>query len=474
MEEIMTDYIAIINGKPIDTTEVFDVINPATGEPFAQSPKANIDHLEQAVAAARKALPGWSAVEDAKRVEALNKIAELVEQNKEELSRLITCEQGKCQSGPGANLEVDGCIGWTRVTASLSLEEEFIADTNEELIKMVRRPIGVVGSITPWNWPLMITTWHIMPAIRVGCTVVIKPASYTPLATLRLVELINKVLPPGVVNIVPGNYQIGDAMASHKGIDKIVFTGSVGVGQSIMKQSASNLKNLTLELGGNDAGIILPGTDITPLLDSLFWGCFINAGQTCACLKRLFVHESDYDEICRKFTGYVEKIPVGDGMDVNNLIGPLSNASQLKIVKELVEDARNRGAKILCGGEPLAKPGYFYPLTLVANVTDDMALVKEEQFGTALPIIKYSTIEEAIERANSLDVGLGASAWSNDPAKAEAVARRLEAGTVWVNSHGKLFPLAPFGGIKMSGVGTEFGVEGLKAYTNIQVVNIAK
>lgn len=474
MEGIMSDYIAVVNGKPIDTTEFFDVINPATGEPFAQAPKAHLGHLEQAVAAARKAFSHWSVLKDGKRVEALNKIADLVEQHQEELSRLITREQGKCQSGPGANLEVEGCVGWTRVTASLKLENEFIADTDEERIEMVRKPIGVVGSITPWNWPLMIATWHIMPAIRVGCTVVIKPASCTPLATLRLVELMNTVLPPGVVNIVPGNYQIGDAMASHKGIDKMVFTGSVGVGQSIMKQSASNLKNLTLELGGNDAGIVLPGTDITPFLEPLFWGCFINAGQTCACLKRLFVHKDDYDEICQKFTDYVKKIPVGDGMDEENLIGPLSNAPQLKTVKEFVENARNEGATILCGGEPLAGSGYFYPLTLVADVTDDMELVKEEQFGTALPIIKYSTVEEAIERANSLDVGLGASAWGNDPAAAEAVARQLEAGTVWVNSHGKLFPLAPFGGIKMSGIGTEFGIEGLKAYTNIQVVNVAK
>ena len=470
----MTNYLAIVNGRPIETTEHFDVINPATGEPFAQSPKANLDHLEQAVAAAREVFPQWSTLEDGKRVDALNKIVAVIEQHRDELSKLVTKEQGKCQTGPGANLEVEGCIGWTRVTASLKLEKEFIADTDEERIELYRKPIGVVGSITPWNWPLMIAAWHIMPAIRVGCTVVIKPASYTPLSTLRLVELMNTILPPGVVNIVPGNYQIGDAMAAHKGIDKIVFTGSIAVGQSIMKQSTSNFKNLTLELGGNDAGIVLPGTDMAPLLEPLFWGCFINAGQTCACLKRLFVHEGDYDRICQQFADYVKKIPMGDGMDEANLMGPLNNVPQLNLIKDFVADAKSKGAKILCGGEPLDGPGYFYPLTLVSDVTDDMDLVKEEQFGTALPIIKYSTVEEAVERANSLDVGLGASVWGNDPIKAEAIGKQLEAGTVWINSHGKLFPLAPFGGIKMSGIGTEFGVEGLKAYTNIQVVNVAK
>jgi acyl-CoA reductase-like NAD-dependent aldehyde dehydrogenase len=313
-----------------------------------------------------------------------------------------------------------------------------------------------------------------MPAIRVGCTVVLKPASYTPLSTLRLVELLNDVLPPGVLNVVSGSSDIGNAMSAHKEIDKMVFTGSIPVGQTIMGRAASNLKSLTLELGGNDAGIILPGTNITPLLEPLFWGCFINAGQTCAALKRLYVHEDDYNTVCEKFTEYVSKIPVGDGLDETHLIGPLGNAPQLEIVKQYVDDAKKQGARVLCGGEPASGPGYFYPLTLVADVTDDMDLVKEEQFGTALPIIKYSTVDEAVARANALDVGLGGSAWSNDPAKAKEVAMRLEAGTVWVNAHGKLHPMAPFGGVKLSGVGSEFGLEGLKAYTVNQVVSVAK
>nr|WP_320190239.1 aldehyde dehydrogenase family protein [uncultured Desulfobacter sp.] len=470
----MTEYALVINGEKVVTQETFDVINPSTGEVFAACPKASVAQLDEAVAAARTALPAWSALADEKRVEYLQQIAGIIEKNMPELSRLITLEQGKTQSGPGANFEVGGCMAWTQVTAGLKLEDELIDDNPEDTIELTRKPVGVVGSITPWNWPLMIAVWHIMPALRVGCTVVIKPASYTPLSTVRMVEFINEILPPGVLNVVAGSSEIGNAMSAHKGIDKIVFTGSVPVGQTIMQRAAANLKTLTLELGGNDAGIILPGTDIDPLLEPLFWGCFINAGQTCACLKRLFVHEDQYEKICQKFTDYVSKIPVGDGMDEANLIGPLANAAQFDLIKQYVDDAKAKGARILCGGEPMPGNGYFYPLTLVADVTDDMDLVKEEQFGTALPILKYSTIDEAVARANAVDVGLGGSAWSNDVQKAKAVAQRLESGTAWVNAHGKLHPMAPFGGVKLSGIGTEFGVEGLKAYTTIQVVSVAK
>lgn len=470
----MTDYAMIINGEKVFSDTTFDVINPATGEVFAQCPKGTVEQLNEAVAAARKAFPAWSGMADEKRVEIMNQMAGIIGEHQVELARLITREQGKTLSGPGSMFEVGGCRAWTQVTASLKLETELVDDNPEETIELVRKPIGVVGSITPWNWPLLIAVWHIMPAIRVGCTVVLKPASYTPLSTLRLVELLNEVLPPGVLNVVSGSSDIGNAMSAHKEIDKMVFTGSISVGQTIMSRAASNLKSLTLELGGNDAGIILPGTDITPLLEPLFWGCFINAGQTCAALKRLYVHEDDYDTICEKFTEYVSKIPVGDGLDETHLIGPLGNAPQLEIVKQYVDDAKKQGARVLCGGEPAPGPGYFYPLTLVADVTDDMDLVKEEQFGTALPIIKYSTIDEAVARANALDVGLGGSAWSNDPVKAKEVVMRLEAGTVWVNAHGKLHPMAPFGGIKLSGVGSEFGLEGLKAYTVNQVVSVAK
>jgi acyl-CoA reductase-like NAD-dependent aldehyde dehydrogenase len=469
----MTAYNLTIGGKPASVSGSFDVVNPADGSIVAACPLGTIELLDAAVESARGALPAWSRLPDAERVAKLQAIADLIEKHHAELSELITREQGKTQSGPGANLEVGGAAAWTRVTAGLSLPEETIQDDKKQKIVVRRKPVGVVGSITPWNWPLMIAVWHIAPALRVGCTVVIKPSPFTPLATLRLVELMNQVLPAGVVNVVTGGPEVGNHMALHTGIDKIVFTGSIPTGKKVMGGAAQTLKRVTLELGGNDAGIVLPGTQIEPLLEKLFWGCFINAGQTCAALKRLYVHADQYDEVVKKFAAYVQKIPVGDGLDPKNLIGPVSNRMQLDKVCGYVEEARSRGARVVTGGVRPEGPGYFYPLTLIADVSDDMRVVKEEQFGPVIPIIKYRSLEEALRRANSLEVGLGGSVWGNDPLEAAGIAGQLECGTAWVNQHGTLHPLAPFGGVKSSGIGVEFNLDGLKEYTTVQVLNVA-
>jgi acyl-CoA reductase-like NAD-dependent aldehyde dehydrogenase len=277
-----------------------------------------------------------------------------------------------------------------------------------------------------------------------------------------------------VINVVTGDAEVGSRMVAHPGIDKIVFTGSIKTGKGVMRGAADTLKRLTLELGGNDAGVVLPGTNIEPLLEKLFWGCFINAGQTCAALKRLYVHESQYEDVVGKFAAFVAGVPVGDGMDPNNLIGPLTNKMQLDKLSGYVDDARARGARIVTGGVRPGGPGFFYPLTVIADATDDMQIVREEQFGTAIPIIRYRTVDEAISRANALEVGLGGSVWGNDVAEAAAVATRLQCGTAWVNQHGGLHPLAPFGGVKCSGIGVEFNVDGLKEYTTIQVLNVAR
>jgi acyl-CoA reductase-like NAD-dependent aldehyde dehydrogenase len=469
----MTTFNLIIDGKPAPTTATFDVLNPADETVVAACPQGNTQLVDAAVAAARRAFPKWSAVPDAERVAKLNAIADLIEKHHKEIAELVTREQGKTQSGPGANLELGGAAAWTRVTASLSLPDQVIQDDKSAKIVAHRKPVGVVSSITPWNWPLLIAVWHVMPAIRVGCTVVIKPSPFTPLSTLRLVELMNQILPPGVINVVTGGPEVGTHLATHPGIDKVVFTGSIATGKKVMGSAAQTLKRLTLELGGNDAGIILPGTNIDPLLEKLFWGCFINAGQTCAALKRLYVHEDQYDEVVRKFADYCAKIPVGNGLDPNNLIGPIANRMQLDKVTDYVEDARKQGARIVLGGKKTAGVGYFYPLTVIADTTDEMRVVKEEQFGPVIPVVKYKTVEEAITRANSLEVGLGGSVWGNDTQEAARLAARLECGTAWVNQHGALHPMAPFGGVKSSGIGVEFNVDGLKEYTTVQVVNVA-
>jgi acyl-CoA reductase-like NAD-dependent aldehyde dehydrogenase len=473
MEKLMTPFVLTIDGKSVPTARTFDVLNPADETVVAACPAGTTQIVDAAIAAARRALPRWSAVPDAERVAKLHAIADLIEQHHQELAELVVREQGKTLSGPGANLELGGAAAWTRVTASLALTDEVIQDDETGKIVAHRKPVGVVGSITPWNWPLLIAVWHVMPAIRVGCTVVIKPSPFTPLSTLRLVELMNRILPPGVINVVTGGPEVGTHLATHPGIDKIVFTGSSATGRKIMGSGAQTLKRMTLELGGNDAGIILPGTHIDPLLEKLFWGCFINAGQTCAALKRLYVHADQYEEVVRKLAAHCAQIPVGNGLDPRNLIGPVANRMQLDKVIGYVDDARARGARVVLGGMKTAGPGYFYPLTVLADVSDDMRVVKEEQFGPVIPIVKYDTVDEAITRANSLEVGLGGSIWGDDPNAAAELATRLECGTAWVNQHGALHPMAPFGGVKCSGIGVEFNVDGLKEYTTVQVLNVA-
>jgi acyl-CoA reductase-like NAD-dependent aldehyde dehydrogenase len=284
----------------------------------------------------------------------------------------------------------------------------------------------------------------------------------------------NYVLPPGVINVVTGDAEIGNHLSQHPGIDKVVFTGSIDTGKKIMGSAARTLRRVTLELGGNDAGIVLPGTHIGPLVERLFWGCFINAGQTCAALKRLYVHEHQYDEVVKIFADFVSTIPVGNGLDAANLIGPLTTEAQRNKIASMVDEARRLGARIVTGGVTPMTPGFFYPLTVIAEATDQMRVVYDEQFGPVIPILKYKTVEEAIQRANSLPVGLGGSIWGDNVEAAASYAGRLECGTAWVNHHGTLHPLAPFGGVKNSGIGVEFNVDGLKEYTTLQVLNVAR
>jgi acyl-CoA reductase-like NAD-dependent aldehyde dehydrogenase len=290
------------------------------------------------------------------------------------------------------------------------------------------------------------------------------------LSTIRLVELINEVLPPGVVNVITGENEIGAAMTSHPGIAKITFTGSAATGRKVMVSAAETLKRLTLELGGNDAGIVLPDADPKEIAEGLFWGAFINSGQTCAAMKRLYVHDSIYDKVCTELTAYARKVVVGDGLQANSALGPVQNLLQFNIVAEYVEEARAKGGRVLLGGDPSNGPGHFYPVTLVADVGEGCKLVDLEQFGPALPIIRYTDVRDAIARANDNPAGLGGSVWSRDTSKAREVAAQLECGMVWINRHGTIQPNAPFGGVKQSGFGVEFGVEGLKEFTTVQTM----
>jgi acyl-CoA reductase-like NAD-dependent aldehyde dehydrogenase len=448
------------------------IYSPSTGEPVGEAPVHTVDDLEKAIAAAKAAQPAWATLSHEERSAALNRAADAVERSAEELARLLSREQGKPLNGPNARFEVSGCAGWLRATAATPVDPETIIDDGETKAELHYRPIGVVGAIGPWNWPMMITVWQIAPALRMGNAVVVKPSEYTPLSVLALIEVINQELPAGLLTVVSGGRDVGARLAEHPAIGKVMFTGSTATGKAIIKSSADTVKRLTLELGGNDAGIVLPDADPEAIAEGLFWGAFINTGQTCAALKRLYVHTDIYDAVCEALTMVAKSMPMGDGLDENNVLGPLQNRQQFDIVSRLVEAAKESGAKVLLGGNPKTdQAGNFYPTTIVADIDNDNPLVAEEQFGPALPIIRYNTVEEAITHANSLEVGLGASVWSSDPGAARQVAMRLEAGTVWINSHGMVNPLIPFGGSKQSGYGLEFGVEGLKALGVPQVIN---
>jgi len=461
-------YPLLINGQMVTAQDYFTVVNPATNEVVGLAPKASEAQLEEAVVSARNAFKTWSQTSDSERQAACYAIAKLIEEHTEELAQILTQEQGKPLNGVGSRFEIQGAQAWTNATAELTLDTKVIQDDEAGKIELYRKPIGVVGSITPWNWPVLIAVWHIIPAIRTGNTVVCKPSPNAPLSTIRLIELINQVVPKGVVNCVTGDDILGAHISAHQDINKIVFTGSCATGKKVMVNAASNLKRITLELGGNDAGIVLEDCDPKEIAEGLFWGAFLNNGQTCAALKRLYVHDSLYDSVCEELTNFARSMPMGDGMKEENLIGPIQNQMQFDKVSALVEDAKKNGGRILLGGEK--GEGLFYPTTLIADVDNGMAIVDEEQFGPVLPIIRFSDIDEVIVRANDNDNGLGGSVWSKDLEKANAVAMRLECGSVWINKHGAIQPTAPFGGIKSSGIGVEFGVEGLHEYTTIQVI----
>ncbi len=464
-------YHMTINGETVTTDDTFPVTNPATGEVVGHAPNATEDHLNSAVEAAHAAFLKLSKMPD-KELEALCvAMAKKVEDNATELSELLTAEQGKPLNGLGSRWELGAATAWANHTSTLSLPMKTIQKNNEGTVELHRKPLGVVGSITPWNFPILIAIWHIVPAIRTGNSIVIKPSPYTPLTTLKLVSLFNEVLPKGAVNCITGDdksINLGAKMSEHETIRKIVFTGSTETGKKVMANAAETMKRLTLEMGGNDAGIVLPDVNAKEIAEGLFWGGFVNNGQTCAAIKRLYVHEDVYEDVCTELVNYTKNVIVGNGMDEASILGPMQNKMQFDKVSRLVADAAKKG-RVLLGGKP--GEGLFFPPTIIADLDDSDPLVYEEQFGPALPIIKYSDIDDVIAKANDSQWGLGGSVWSRDIEKARDIALQMETGSVWVNKHLALQPDAPFGGMKCSGQGTEFAEEGLVEYTDIQVVS---
>jgi len=460
----------LINGNLTPGDLEMQILNPATEEVLASCPRASKRQLDEAVAAAKAAFPAWAATPIEHRRAAVVKMADIIEANAGELARLLTSEQGKPL--PDATREVMGMAAFFRYFGSLDLPMKVIESSGERRVEAHRRALGVVGAIIPWNYPLLILSFKLPLALLAGNTLVVKPAPTTPLSTLRFAELVKDVLPPGVLNVIADANDLGDAMTHHPDIRKISFTGSTATGKKVMASAAETLKRITLELGGNDAGIVLDDVDPKKIAPGVFEGAFQNSGQVCIAIKRLYVHESVYDEMCNELVALANDAVVDDGLKQGTKLGPLRNKMQYEKVKGFLEDARKNG-NIVAGGEAMDRPGYFIRPTIVRDIQEGSRLVDEEQFGPVLPLIKYSDTDDVIRRANATTYGLGASVWSSDPKRAYELASRIEAGTVWINKHLDLAPHIPYGGSKQSGIGTEFAEEGLAEFTQLQIINAA-
>ena len=467
----MSAYKLLINGEMVDGDLTMDVVNPATEEKLADFPRASESQLNAAVAAAKAAFPRWSKTAIDERKAVVLKIADVVEANAAELAQLLTKEQGKPLED--ATTEVYGMAAFCRYFTSLDLPVEVLEDSEGRRVEVHRNPLGVVGAIVPWNFPLILMAFKLPPALIAGNTLVIKPAPTTPLSTLRIAELIQDVAPAGVINFITDANDLGAPMTAHPDVRKISFTGSTETGAKVMAGAAGLLKRITLELGGNDAGIVLDDVNPKEAAQKLFDSAFQNSGQVCIAMKRLYVHENIYDEVCDELASIANDTIIGDGLEQGTKLGPLNNKMQYDKVKALIEDAKKEG-NVIAGGEFPDKPGYFIRPTIVRDIKEGSRLVDEEQFGPVLPVMSFADESEAIERANASAWGLGGSVWSANPERAYALAEQMDTGTVWINKHAELDPTIPFGGAKMSGLGNELGQEGLQEFTQQKIINMAK
>jgi len=457
-----------IDGQRILSAELGEAINPATEEVICQFPLASRADLDTAVQAARKAFASWRRTSIQERGQMVSRLGDVIEQNQERFLELLTTEQGKGRAA--AEWEIGGAIYWCREIAKQSLPEEVVVDQGDEQVVTRCTPIGVIGGITPWNFPVLLAVWKIAPALMAGNTMVLKPSPYTPLCTLLLGELALNVLPPGVLNILSGGNEMGQWMTEHPDIGKIAFTGSTATGKKVMQSAAGNLKRLTLELGGNDPAIVMPDVDPKQVAKDLFWASFANSAQFCVACKRMYIHEDVYDAVASELVAYAKTVKLGNGADRSTELGPLQNRMQYDKVSDLLAASRAQGLKFLLGGELLPGKGYFIPVTLIDNPPEDARCVVEEAFGPVLPLLKFRDVEDVIGRANDTPYGLAASVWSRDLRQAEAIASRIEAGTVWINHVHAFSPAYAFGGHKQSGVGIENSLHGLAEYANIQTI----
>ena len=470
----------LINNRwvPSESGKTFATINPSTGEEICQIAEADAADVDKAVAAARAAFERgpWRKMQASERGRLLTRLADLIEKNADELAALEALDNGKPVAVAKA-VDVAATAGCYRYFAGWAdkVQGKTIPIDGDYFCYTRLEPVGVVGQIIPWNFPMLMQAWKLAPALATGNTVVMKPAEQTPLTALRIAELIVEAgYPEGVVNLLPGyGPTAGAAIARHMDVDKVAFTGSTEVGHLIMEAAAkSNLKRVTLELGGKSPNIIFADTDIDQAVEGAHFGLFFNHGQCCCAGSRVFVEEKIYDEFVEKSGARARKRTVGDPFDPTTEQGPQVDDAQFDKVMGYIQSGKSEGAKLVCGGERVGKAGYFIQPTVFADVQDDMKIAREEIFGPVMSVIPFKTMDEVVQRANRTDYGLAAAVWTKDITKALAISNNVRAGTVWVNCYNVLDTRAPFGGFKQSGIGRELGEYGLQQYTEVKTVTV--
>ncbi|WP_439589161.1 aldehyde dehydrogenase family protein [Hydrogenophaga sp.] len=464
-------YAQTIDGAAVFSEASYPVINPATGVPFADCPSASKEELDRAVAAASRAFPAWRDADVQVRRAALHRFADAVDAEQDGLSAVLTMEQGKPLNR--ARDEISRAAEQMRRLSLIDMPTETLQDSAGRPFDVQYRPMGVVGAITPWNMPIILAMSKISHALYTGNTLVLKPSPYTPLATLRLGQLGIGIFPPGVLNVLAGPDELGRWMTEHATISKITFTGSVRTGKKVMASAAETLKRVTLELGGNDAAIVLKDVDPVAIAPRLFAGAFVNSGQVCMAIKRLYVEAPVFEPLCAELARLAKEVTVGDGFDPEVTMGPVQNAMQYRIVHEVLDEVlRDPQAQVLGGTQQIPAQGYFVAPRVIAQPAQTSRVVTEETFGPLLPVLKFDDVDEVIEKANSTRYGLSGSVWTGDLARATDLAQRMDVGTAWVNHHVGSDPCVPFGGTKESGIGRENSLLGLRHYMEPHVVSV--
>lgn len=469
-----------INGQwqPAKSGKTFATVDPATEEPIAQVAEGDAEDIDAAAAAARKALDDseWSRMDARERGKLMHKLCDLIEAEADELTALESLDNGKpVRDARAADLPL--AVDCLRYYAGFAdkLTGQTIPIRGNHFCYTRREPVGVVGQIIPWNFPMLMVAWKWGPALATGCSIVMKPAEQTPLTCLRMARLAQKAgFPDGVINVVPGfGPTAGGAIVKHPGVDKVAFTGEHITAQTIMREASTTLKRLTFELGGKSPNIIFADADIDAAIAGTHFGLFFNQGQCCCAGSRVFVEESIHDKFVDRLAQLNESRKLGNPFDLNTEQGPQVDKNQFDKIMKYIELGKSEGAECVAGGERFGDKGFFVQPTIFDRVTDEMSIAKDEIFGPVMSVLSFKDVDEVVERGNNTFYGLAAAVWTRDIAKAHHMAAKLKAGTVWVNCYDVFDAAAPFGGFKMSGMGRELGERGLDAYLETKTVTVA-